>query len=284
VSCPSASFCVAVGQINYNRGKTLTPHTLAELWNGGRWSVLRTPNPPGGEALFGVSCPSSTACIAVGPENALRWNGTRWSLLPTPKAGILERVSCTSSKDCTAVGFGSDKAKPQYTTLAERWNGKRWAIEPMPKLPYGGTLGGVSCVTSRVCTTVGTRNKPGPGITYVSAQTLAERWSGGRWKIQPTPRLPDSHGYGNSLGAVSCPSLSSCTAVGMTDRGNPLAERWGAGRWSIQATPNVPVPHGRYSYAALNGVSCASVRACTAVGLDTAVTTLAERWSKPPAH
>lgn len=276
VSCPSASFCIAVGQINYNRGKVITPHVMSERWNGARWSLLRTPNPPGGEALFGVSCASKSACMAIGTGHvALRWNGGRWSLVPTPHAGVLERISCPSADECTAVGFGSDDAKHQYTTLAERWNGRRWSIEATPKLPYGGTLASVSCITPTVCMAVGDREKPGPGITYVPGQALAERWSGGRWKVEPTPRLPVGRGYGNGLAAVSCPSSSSCTAVGMTDRGNTLAEHWSAGRWSIQPTPKV---RHRGSYAGLNGASCPSIQTCTAVGGDTAAKTLAERW------
>jgi len=38
VSCASATACVTVG--------TTQNQTLAEAWNGSRWTVQRTPNPP----------------------------------------------------------------------------------------------------------------------------------------------------------------------------------------------------------------------------------------------
>jgi hypothetical protein len=42
--------------------------TVAESWNGTRWSVQATPNPPtAGETFFeGVSCTSATTCTAAG--------------------------------------------------------------------------------------------------------------------------------------------------------------------------------------------------------------------------
>jgi hypothetical protein len=92
---------------------------------------------------------------------------------------------------------------------------------------------------------------------------LVERWDGGRWSIQPavTPR-----GTRTVLNAVSCTSGSACTAVGSytnsADHGLSLVERWNGSSWSIQPTVN---PLGARK-AALNGVSCTSRGACTAVG------------------
>jgi hypothetical protein len=57
-----------------------------------------------------------------------------------------------------------------------------------------------------------------------------------------------------------------------------LAESWNGSAWTVQA---VPSPAGA-SYAVLNGVSCSSATACTAVGYYEAGTTylaLAERWN-----
>lgn len=67
--------------------------TLAEAWNGTSWSLLRTPSPGSfADELRGVSCTSSSSCMAVGDftgtgnEHTLAeaWNGTHWSLVPTP--------------------------------------------------------------------------------------------------------------------------------------------------------------------------------------------------------
>jgi hypothetical protein len=95
---------------------------LAEAWNGTTWDIHPSPSPAGssGAALQGVSCPSASACTAVGfsstgssgmPTNTLAesWNGTQWSLQTTPnpagaKISGLSGVACTASETCMAVG------------------------------------------------------------------------------------------------------------------------------------------------------------------------------------
>jgi len=81
VSCTSATACTAAGFYS----NATTPVTLAERWNGTKWSIQTTPNPVGGSnsTLDGVSCASASTCTAVGGYNngttgatlAERWNG-----------------------------------------------------------------------------------------------------------------------------------------------------------------------------------------------------------------
>ena len=67
VSCPSASFCVAVD----NAGNALT-------YNGSSWSS--PSNIDGSSSINSVSCPSASFCIAVdNAGNALTYNGSSWS-------------------------------------------------------------------------------------------------------------------------------------------------------------------------------------------------------------
>jgi hypothetical protein len=122
VSCTSPSACTAVGRSSRSRNQ----ETLAERWNGVRWSIQRTPTPRiGASHLEGVSCPSKTACVAVGWSDfrdqhrmiVERWNGTAWSMQSTPTNGMLTGISCSSTTVCTAVGRVHD------LTLAMRWNG-----------------------------------------------------------------------------------------------------------------------------------------------------------------
>jgi hypothetical protein len=65
VSCASSSSCTAVGFLNNVTGFDVT---LAERRNGTAWVIQPTPNPVGAtnNSLGAVSCPSKTACIAVG--------------------------------------------------------------------------------------------------------------------------------------------------------------------------------------------------------------------------
>ena len=59
VSCTSASACTAVGRSGAG--------PLAERWNGARWSVQATQDPPSRfSSLAGVSCASGATCTAVG--------------------------------------------------------------------------------------------------------------------------------------------------------------------------------------------------------------------------
>jgi hypothetical protein len=90
VSCPSASSCTASGWYQISSGAY---ETLAETWNDTAWTVQSTPNPGGAtdSYLFGVSCPSVSACAAVGYDLnstykslAEGWNGTAWALQSTP--------------------------------------------------------------------------------------------------------------------------------------------------------------------------------------------------------
>lgn len=281
VSCKSSSACMAVGQATDPFGNARGP--LAELWDGTAWRITPTPSPPGTpfSVLGGVSCTSPSACVAVGPAfdssgNPVgtlteTWNGTSWSIQPTPTSSspgaFLNAVSCTSTNACTAVGNNSAGA-----VMAERWDGTSWTVESMPA-PAGAPISfltGVSCTSATACTAVGGAFDS----SFNPLGTVAERWNGATWSIQPSPTTA-STGY--TLGAVSCTSAAACTAVGNTDSGL-LAERWDGATWTMQSpvTPSGTGGNGGF----LNGVSCSTPSACTAVGLvfTPAPFMVAERW------
>src|SRR6185437_14700028 len=113
VSCSSATACTAVGSYGPDHSKK----TLAEHWNGTKWTIQATPNPVtgnDGSVLAGLSCSSATSCTAVGENDltdsksdtlAEHWNGTKWAIQPTPKhpggnESGLTGVSCRSATDC----------------------------------------------------------------------------------------------------------------------------------------------------------------------------------------
>ena len=173
--------------------------TVAERWDGRTWRIVPTfkPAPAGPNAfLNGVACTSATACTAVGNQTlaktlAERWNGHTWSIQPTPSpadGGNLIGVSCPSRASCLAVGgHGNPFTGPALGTLAERWDGARWRIQLTPNPPGGGWfLLSVSCTSPSACTAVGGRLVP----TRTGLATLAERWNGHTWSIQPTPTRP----------------------------------------------------------------------------------------------
>ena len=214
VSCPGVSTCMAVGTYVDPSGAGVS---LAERWDGARWSQLPMPNPPGAAVStpLGVSCASSSACIAVGAYLdssgafhmlAERWDGTTWSLqsIPDPPGAqgpFLNAVSCSSASACTAVGTFLDSSG-SGETLAERWNGASWAVQstPNPSGAQGSGFSGVSCTSSTACTAVGGS----------SLGTLAERWdwewTGCSTRSRPTAR--QTHGMYSSC---RCRRRRRCT-------------------------------------------------------------------------
>jgi hypothetical protein len=69
VSCNGGSFCVSVGEswrVDRN-GHLIDGRVMGQVWNGTAWSQS-PPVVPSGESagLNAISCPSPTACIAVG--------------------------------------------------------------------------------------------------------------------------------------------------------------------------------------------------------------------------
>ncbi len=272
VSCPSTSLCQAVGDFT-TVGDAQQP--LAETWRGAGWSESTWPGLPGppDATLMGVTCPSSSSCLAVGydidPKGGYRaltelWQGRSWmaSTPPAPPGAsepTLAAVACGAPDACMAVGsfVGSGVPRP----LAEAWNGTGWTAVT-PPLPAGGTQGGldaVSCDSAGHCQAVGYSVDAG-AVT----EPLAEAWNGTAWTADTLPLPPG--GEHPALAAVSCPAASSCLAagyyIGRAGTIVPLAEEWRHGRWAAGSPPS---PAGAQA-ARLYALSCVSVSVCEAVG------------------
>ena len=224
VSCVSRRACAAVGS---RHGRT-----LAEWFDGSRWSIEPTPNPaaapdlggPRARALAGVSCTSAGACTAVGAsisytpvgnseqgeqDNplALRWDGRSWTRERSPTTDLRFRaVSCTASTACLALG---DDAQPRVYA----WTGYRWkAVRDPAGVPTGAGwvgglpgpgapfLNGVSCTRSNACTIVGALNI---GFSGSGRLTFAERWNGRRLLPESTSTAADRAARAVLNGVVS---------------------------------------------------------------------------------
>jgi hypothetical protein len=286
VSCVGLT-CVAAGDwVGFVRG-LLTDRTLAEVWDGARWSIQPTPSPhvtaQRGAVLSDVACASAAGCVAVGSYGPLesvgtvasgrqtplveRWDGARWVVQPTAAlpfdygSGELSGISCPSPSACTAVGYTTlvGKTTPlpgsKIVAFAEQWNGKRWSVQTIPAPALSTSLGvaAISCSAPSACTVVGAG--------------FADRWNGRRWESQQLAGF--GPGATPILYAVSCPGRRDCTAVGESGSGVPgapsrtIAERWDGTRWMVQRTPN---PHSN-EQPSFTDVSCTSATACTATGI-----------------
>jgi hypothetical protein len=235
----------------------------------------------GGPASAASARPPAPASVTARSLARPGWTVQRTPVPAKAYDSVLTGVSCASATACTAVGYAFKKSKNQVpVAFAEGWNGTRWSFEPTPK-PAGSifsSFAGVSCTAPTACTAVGES----------SGNPLAERWNGTGWSLQSLPY--PAHADNAQLMAVSCTAATACTAVGIYDVPNSLhytlGYSWNGMGWSIRDTPNPRRARGGSNInngSRLDGVSCVSATACTAVGwyVNNAQDEfpLAERWN-----
>ena len=227
VSCIAGS-CVAVSAYQPSGGGQ---QGLAESLSGGSWTDVPLAAPGGSSSAFpqAVSC-SATGSCAVGnypPSGGGKsflietLSGATWTAagLPVPAASpdaALTALSCISSSSCVAVGNVYDAGHGQ-NPFEETLSGGRWSASllrfPDHTLPDGDAnpvLQGVSSASASTCVAVG--YVPGPALTE---HPLVEMMTGGVWRPERLSLPQGFHGQSATLSGVSCPSATSCVAVGV---------------------------------------------------------------------
>jgi len=101
--------------------------------------------------------------------------------------------------------------------------------------------------------------------------TMADAATGAGWSITPTPQTSNRQG----LNDVSCPSATSCFAVGGSD-GKALIQKWSVDHWNVMAGATLPA---NTTYSSLYAVDCPSADSCFAVGTDNSRKTFILKWS-----
>jgi hypothetical protein len=297
VSCPTASFCVAVGQYQIT---TTDNAAVIETLSGGSWTAMQAPVP--GDAAAGPSpqpfaalqsvwCASPTSCVAVGSYVNASGNtagfidtlsGTTWATATTPvpsdAAGTLsdlKGVSCPTASSCVATGTYRTTAggiDGLFAMLA----GSTWTASAAPAATNAATGASqvtqpfqVACASAASCVVAGQYTDTGgnhPG--YIA--TL----SGGTWSAIAAPVPSDAATGGPGLSTVlygaSCGAPTVCTVVGWyPDTGggqHGLIDTLSGSSWSTQAAP-VPANAAPGSVSTqLQTVSCPTPAFCTAVG------------------
>jgi len=282
VSCPTPSFCVAVGATG--------PGTVgsAVVWNGTSWSSSTTQ-------IFAqdtynhVSCPSASFCVAGAPDgSALVWNGTSWSASPAIRwpngADGITDVDCASSAFCMALDEDGD---------VRTWNGTTWSLEyPMD----GGQS--VSCPTVTFCVTLDTNGNARVfnGSSFASPQSIGSHgggvtvscpsptsclgllpgaqyvvWNGASWSAPSPIGTVNSNSTPAFIDRVSCPTANFCVAT-LSD-GHVIT--WDGSSWSAPQSINAslanfvgPAADVRGLNLGLVSVSCPTASFCAAVGSD----------------
>jgi Collagen triple helix repeat (20 copies) len=232
LSCPSASFCAAVGGSSH--GYVLT-------YNGSAWSTPTQVDSDG--TMESVSCVSSRFCVALSQHGreknastyAVVYDGAVWSA-PTEvdSQGVLGSVSCSSSSFCVAVG-GHEAAI---------YNGNSWSAPTIVETE--GNLHAVSCASLSFCVAMAEHHIPAWSEAY------AFIYADGVWSApSAVPRAPDRGGF--NVGSVSCSSSSFCVAGAQSVGAAAIYE---GGLWS---------PWTELVSNTSTLVSCSSASFCAAV-------------------
>jgi hypothetical protein len=283
LACPSADRCVAVGSTG-SRYTVRLPYTLSLA--DGAW-MPHAPEPVSGQGdsfLQSISCPSVARCMAVGRQAVpapflgaksggdrplvQTWDRGGWGTLRSPipqsaKEAQLFGVDCIASV-CMAVGtYGSNAGNERV--LTQLWNGSSWRhfLPPKPRSMEDPSLASVSCTSTTSCTAVGRFTFELGFGTAIAPLILS--WNGSRWRFEPSGHLGNS--LDTELGAIDCPSVEVCVAVGFEQVSagalSTFAEIREGGTWRVTATAALPngVPD-----AHLVDVSCPSASRCVAVG------------------
>jgi photosystem II stability/assembly factor-like uncharacterized protein len=230
VSCPSASACYAVGRggvimRSADSGASWTrsgADAAASNLSTRRGSLAGGGTTIGSLDLASTSCPTATACVAVGALGAI---------LTTGDAG-----SSWSARG----GLGAPGSDPFNLPIAQNGNGL-YAPASIPETPDAHPLDAVSCASTSSCVAVGELGK------VMTTSNLNS--GGGNWS-------PHSSNTANRLTGVSCPKGSTaCFAVG--DYGTILKSTDGGSSWTSQ---------GSGTLTFLNGISCWDTSDCLVVG------------------
>jgi hypothetical protein len=188
----------------------------------------------------------------------------------------LNAIACPNATQCWAVGQvasapGGNTLSESRGPLLKLETAGRWRTVAARDLPARkGALEAIACPGASDCWAVGGR--PGGGSAII------EHWTGGAWRLAPSPALP-----GGQLNDIGCASASACWAIGgtqaRTGATGDVLEQWNGSVWSIAAT----LPGGLLP----EQLSCPAAGRCLALGLRHGATAAASysagRWKAVPA-
>jgi hypothetical protein len=249
---------------DYDETGSLTnnpPKTLTEHWDGTKWSVVPSPNPPlgiTGSWLRSATALSANDVWAVGyyrvgsPLVPLieHWDGTQWSIVPNPVSansvvnGVLNDIKALAPNNIWIVGHIPLGVGGQGVSgnppLVFHWDGTQWSSISVPSPGPGlNILSALAPISPNDIWAVGSSDS-GP---------ITMHWDGNQWSLVPNPLL-----VGQGLFGGTAIATNDVWAVGQDFGGTSLAVHWDGVEWSIIPTPE---PAGtRQSY--LYGIGAAS--------------------------
>lgn len=195
VSCPSVSFCAAVGG-----GDVYTSTNPTGGPSG--WSEPQTIAQHG---LTAISCASASLCVAVDHEGDIlsstnpTGGASSWKTVNL-EAADLSAISCPSAQLCVAAGshrlIGGGRIVVSSTNPASG-SAESWSFAYLGGGELSPGLTAISCASDSLCVTVGLRDV----LTSTNPIGGPGAWSG--------PQMIAQHG----LTALSCPLNWFCAAT-----------------------------------------------------------------------
>jgi len=276
VSCPSATECVAVGQDAAGSEGVVSVGTETTTASGSSWSwnpeaISNTYN------LLGVSCPSTSFCMAVGQASnggaaiavPLSVSGTSATAgadvdlsSPASADSYSSVVSCPSTTECIALDFYAN-SQEEAVILS---SGSSGTFAPTESVEVPGStlspptyLFGLDCPTTSECVGDGEANYGGSPQSYGIVTTLSYSSANATWSWG-TAQEPSS-GTVTPIGLVgiACPTASDCVAVGAAS-GGLVATTTTADGGTSWSTPDLfSSPMG------FDSVACSTQQDCVAV-------------------
>jgi hypothetical protein len=256
VSCPSASWCVAVGDVDvYGKPtKTFTngvrSYPYIAVYNGSGWNAVSAAAvklDDGTGSLDEVACLKVKQCIVVSfdygrnrrREGTFRFDGRNWKRLGSTPPSYVTELSCAKLTYCQAA-LG--------TTQVASWNGKKWSVKTVDKKK---TIADIDCPATRRCIAVGGATGPFETTTH------SELWDGHKWYA-----IPESRDHAKGLSVVSCPTTKSCYTAGGYYR--PYIAGWdrASGKWAVTRPA---IPSGYYTVR-MSALDCPTATFCMGVG------------------
>jgi photosystem II stability/assembly factor-like uncharacterized protein len=214
------------------------------------WTVSRSFPAP--LQIVAVRCVTPTVCeavgsnligeaVAVGTDDG----GKVWNPQTLPAmlgSSFLLGLSCPTQLVCLAVG--EQDSGPLVVATGD--GGHTWTTQTAPA--GIGALSAVSCATTTICQAVGQEGS--------QANLMGTTNGGQNWTLEP---VADS----GTFAGVSCPSPSTCVAVGDNSNGG------GGSAYRTSDGGTIWTPEVVYSAGeGMTAVSCVSLEVCYAVAED----------------
>jgi hypothetical protein len=305
LSCPSTSSCAAAGSY-LSPVSTGTWESTLLTRSGTSWVASDPPLPanactdegsatcPEQGSLGAVTCPSASACVAVGNYQdgstnlfgnvgglLLTGSGSSWTAtaaaVPDDAAHepevSLDGVTCASASACTTIGSYQDS---DYDTqgLLLTGSGASWTATeaPLPANAAGDStqetyagLRFVTCPTAAECVVTGSYHD-----TSGNTEGLLLTGSGSSWQAAEAP-VPANAATNSdvTLGNVVCPAASECVINGSyTDTSGNTDGLLLTGSGSSWQAAEAPLPANAAANPELvpGDVACPSTSGCVITG------------------